>query len=145
MALAEKELHTVAPGATIRHGKNMSGRTFKTAWFAKAARKGYITDKELCEAINEVILGQADDLGGGVFKKRLNNNMHRSIILAKGGRYWIYQYLFSKSDRENIDDGELVEFRKLAKVYEKLTAAMLEELMVDGALKEICNGNKAKV
>ena len=123
----------------------MSGRTFKTAWFAKAARKGYITDKELCEAINEVILGQADDLGGGVFKKRLNNNMHRSIILAKGGRYWIYQYLFSKSDRENIDDGELVEFRKLAKVYEKLTAAMLEELMVDGALKEICNGNKAKV
>lgn len=142
---AERELHTVALGATIRHGENMSERTFKTAWFAKAARKALITDKELCEAINEVMLGQADDLGGGVFKKRLNNNMHRSIILAKGGRYWICQYLFAKSDRENIDDDELVEFRKLAKVYEKLTAAMLEELMADGALKEICNGNKAKV
>ena len=123
----------------------MSERTFKTDWFAKAARKALITDKELCEAINEVMLGQADDLGGGVFKKRLNKNMHRSIILAKGGRYWIYQYLFAKSDRENIDDEELVEFRKLAKVYEKLTAAMLDELMADGALKEICNGNKAKV
>jgi hypothetical protein len=138
-------LHAVALGATIRYGENMSERTFKTTWFAKAARKALITDKDLCDAINEVMLGQADDLGGGVFKKRLNNNMHRSIILAKGGRYWIYQYLFAKSNRENIDDDELAEFRKLAKVYEKLTAAMVEGLMADGALKEICNGNKAKV
>ncbi len=29
------------------------------------------------------MLGQADDLGGCVFKKRLNDNLHRSIILAK--------------------------------------------------------------
>ena len=28
-------------------------RTFKTAWFTKAARKGRITDDELCEAIEE--------------------------------------------------------------------------------------------
>jgi hypothetical protein len=26
-----------------------------------------------------------DYLGEGVYKKRLNDNMHRSIILAKGG------------------------------------------------------------
>ncbi|MDP2825356.1 MAG: type II toxin-antitoxin system RelE/ParE family toxin [Sulfuritalea sp.] len=138
-------MHTVALGATIGHGDNVTGRTFKTAWFAKAARKVHITDKELCEAIEEVMLGQADDLGGGVFKKRLNSNMHRSIILAKGERYWIYQYLFAKSDRENIDDDELVEFRKLAKVYEKLTADKVKELMDDGELTEICNGNKTKV
>jgi len=30
--------------------------------------------------------GQAEDLGEGVFKKRLNKNMHRSIVLAKGPR-----------------------------------------------------------
>lgn len=64
-------------------------RAFKTAWFSKAARKARIKAAELCEAIQEVMRGQADDLGGGVFKKRLNKNMHRSIILAKGGRYWI--------------------------------------------------------
>ncbi len=92
-----------------------------------------------------MMLGQADDLGGGIFKKRLNNNMHRSIILAKGGRYWIYQYLFAKSDRENIDDDELVEFRKLAKVYEKLSADKVKELMDHGEFTEICNDNKAKV
>jgi len=45
-------------------------RAFKTAWFAKAARKALINDEELCAAIAEVNLGQVDDLGGGVFKKR---------------------------------------------------------------------------
>ena len=73
-----------------------TARAFKTAWFTKAARKARIKNDELCEAIEEVRKGQADDLGGGVFKKRLNKNMHRSIILAKGGRYWIYQFLFAK-------------------------------------------------
>jgi hypothetical protein len=79
-------------------------RAFKTAWFAKAARKARITDDELCGAIEEVRKGQADDLGGGVFKKRLNKNMHRSIILAKGGRYWVYAFLFAKKDQANINE-----------------------------------------
>lgn len=61
--------------------------------------------------------GHADDLGGGVFKKRLNDNMHRSIVLAKGGRIWVYEYLFAKKDRDNIEDGELAAFRLLAKGY----------------------------
>ena len=57
-------------------------RAFKTAWFSTAARKAHIADDELCEAIREAMKGQADDLGGGVFKKRLSKNRHRSIILA---------------------------------------------------------------
>lgn len=82
-------------------------RVFKTRWFSKAARKALIKDTELCEAIAEVLRGQADDLGGGVFKKRLNKNLRRSIILARGRKYWIYTYLFAKKDRENIEDDEL--------------------------------------
>ena len=46
-----------------------SPRVFKTAWFARSAGKAHITDKELCSAIQQVMVGQADDLGGGVFKK----------------------------------------------------------------------------
>jgi hypothetical protein len=92
-----------------------TARAFKTTWFAKAARKARIKDDELCEAIRDIRKGQADDLGGGVFKKRLNKNMHWSIILAKGGRYWIYAYLFAKKDRDNISDDELEDFRTLAK------------------------------
>lgn len=60
----EAVVNSVAPGATICHGDNVTGMTSRTAWFAKAARKVHITDKELCEAIKEVMLGQADDLGG---------------------------------------------------------------------------------
>lgn len=83
--------------------------------------------------------GQADDLGGGVFKKRLNDNMHRSLILAKGGRYWVYAYLFAKKDRANIAHDELVEFRKLADIYARMTESEGEAGLRDGALLEICH------
>jgi len=63
-------------------------RVFKTAWFTKNAKKAGISDVTLCTAFREVLLGQADDLGGGVFKKRLSNNAYRSIILAKRGGHW---------------------------------------------------------
>ncbi|MDR3745590.1 MAG: type II toxin-antitoxin system RelE/ParE family toxin [Acidobacteriaceae bacterium] len=82
-------------------------RVFKTAWFTKAARKAHIADDELCAAIRQVMLGQADDLGGGVFKKRLSKNLYRSIVLAKGRQFWVYEYLFAKKDRANIADDEL--------------------------------------
>ena len=90
-------------------------RTFKTAWFSKAAKKARIEDSALCAYIQQAAQGQADDLGGGVFKKRINNNMHRAIILARAGRFWIFEYLFAKNDRENIGTAELVQFRDLAK------------------------------
>ncbi len=106
-----------------------SARAFKTAWFEKAARKPRIEDDDLCEAFQEVLRGQADDLGGWVFKKRLNKNEHRSIILAKGGRYWIYEYLFAKKDRENIEDGELADIRILAKSYAALSEGQIARLL----------------
>jgi hypothetical protein len=36
-----------------------------------------------------------------LLKKKLNKNQHRSITLAKGGQYWIDEYLFAKKDRDN--------------------------------------------
>lgn len=119
----------------------MSERTFKTAWFSKAAKKARISDKALCKAIEQVARGQADDLGGGVFKKRLNDNMHRSIVLAKAGEYWVFAYLFAKKDRANIDDDELLAFRKLAELYRRKTQAELDAEIETGALLEICNGD----
>jgi hypothetical protein len=115
-------------------------RVFKTAWFSKAARKARITDQALCKAMKEVELGQADDLGGGVYKKRLNNNMHRSIVLSKASTFWVYEYLFAKSDRANIEDDELNAFRELAKGYAGLTVQQVNQLITDKQLKEICRG-----
>src|SRR5450759_3573900 len=114
-------------------------RVFKTAWFAKMARKTHIGDEDLCLAIMQVMRGQADDLGGGGFKKRLNDNMHRSIVLAKGGRFWVYEYLFAKQDRDNIDDDELIAFRSLATSYGKLTDQEIAKLIANRKFLEICN------
>jgi hypothetical protein len=122
-----------------------AARVFKTAWFAKAARKAHITDAALCEAIQEIMKGQADDLGGGVFKKRLNKNRHRSIVLAKGGRYWIYAYVFAKRDRANIEDDELDDFRVLAKGYASLNEQQIATLVADEDLMEICDDGKDEV
>jgi hypothetical protein len=114
-------------------------RSFKTAWFSKAAKKAHISDDELCAAIRQVMLGQADDLGGGVFKKRLSKNRYRSIILARGGRYWVYEYTFAKKDRANIEDAQLDDFRKLAKVYGILTEQQVDQLTQHKDWIEICN------
>jgi hypothetical protein len=114
-------------------------RAFKTAWFAKEAYKAKITDEVLCRAMQQVMQGQADDLGGGVFKKRLNDNMHRSIILAKADIYWIYVYLYAKKDRENINREELSGFKKLAKDYCSAGEDKISALLKEDELLEICH------
>jgi hypothetical protein len=125
--------------------KEKTARVFKTALFSKIAKKARIKDDVLCTAIKEVMRGQAVDLGGGVFKKRLNENMHRGIILAKGGKDWVYEYLFAKKDRDNIDNDELEAFKKLAKFYAALTGQQIEQLVKDGGFVEICYGEKDQV
>jgi hypothetical protein len=120
-------------------------RVFKTAWFTKASKKARITDDELCSAVGQVMLGQADDLGGGVFKKRLSKNQYRSIILARGRRYWVYTYLFAKQDRANIEDNELMSFRELAALYARKTADDLAKEMQLKEIVEICHETQSQV
>ena len=114
-------------------------RSDRAAWFAKAAKKARIGDPELCAAVREERRGQAEDLGGGVFKKRLNDNMHRSLILAKGGRNWVYAYLFAKKDRANISSDELAASNKLADAYGRMTATEAEAAVRNRDLLEICH------
>lgn len=118
--------------------KRPQSRVFMTAWFSKASRKALISESELCRAAQQVALDQADDLGGGVFKKRLNKNEHRAIILTKVGSFWIYEFLFAKKDMENIDKAELLAFRKLAKSYATLTDQQIEMLLAQKHWIEIC-------
>ena len=128
----------------MRDGQELQ-RVFKTAWFAKASKKACIPDDELCSAVRQVMLGQADDLGGGVFKKRLGRNQYRSLILARGRRYWVYAYLFSKQDRANIEDDELVSFRALAGLYARKTEIDLMREMERRELVEICREKQSQV
>ena len=114
-------------------------RTFKTAWFHKQARKAKISDAQLCKAVAQIGQGQMVDLGGGVYKKRLDENRHRSIILAHSGHFWIYEFLFAKKDKDNIDESELMAFRTLVKAYKGLTSTQVQQLLDEGDFLEICH------
>lgn len=67
--------------------------------------------------------------------------MHRSIVLAKAREFWVFAYLFAKKARANIDDDELLAFRKLADLYRGKAKADLEAELEIGALLEIDHGN----
>lgn len=113
-------------------------RIFKAKVFSRDARKAAIKDAGLCDAATEMDKGQVDDLGGNVWKKRLNKNMHRAIVILCPRRFWLFAYLFAKKDRENIDDDELAAFKKLARDLAKSDDAAVAMLTKNGDFLEIC-------
>jgi hypothetical protein len=118
-----------------------AGRVFKTPYFSKQAKAGGISDGELCDAAEELENGQGESLGGGLWKKRLHKNRHRAIVLTKVGAFWVYLYLFAKSDRENISPKELRAFKKLSGDYQ---SADVDRMLQNGDLHEICKIQKGK-
>jgi len=79
---------------------------------------------------------------GGVYKKRLNQNRDRAIILVKGGEHWFYTFLYAKQDMANIDNRELAGFRELAKHYAALSDEKITALIKSKELVEICHDCK---
>lgn len=69
---------------------------FKTKAFARLAAKAQILDEELLRAGKDLAEGKGGNLGGNVWKKRLNKNMHRSIVVEKVGDHW---FLFTCTQR----------------------------------------------
>ncbi len=126
----------------IMKPRKEKARAFKYKKFSKDASKASITDAELYRAIQEVMQGQAVDLGGGVYKKRLNKNTHRSIILAKGKNIWVFQYLYAKKDLDNISIEDLVLLKTLASNYGAMTVAELDKLIESKELQEIYYGDE---
>ena len=121
-------------------------RVFKTGWFSKHAAKIGIKDAELCEVAQELMQGLWDaDLGGNVYKKRLNENRHRSIVITKTASYQIFTYLLAKADRDNISSDELKAFKKLAKDYSILSNEVIDIQVTNKDLLEICNDCTNKV
>lgn len=117
-------------------------RVFKTKWFSKTAKSHAIKDSELSQVIEAAMQGKADDPGGGVYKKRLNQNRDRAIILAKGGEHWFYTFLYAKQDMANIDSHELAGFRELAKHYAALADEKITALIKSKELMEIFHDSK---
>ena len=97
-------------------------RIFKNTRFSRYADKEGISDNELKEAVNRLETGQADaNMGGNVYKLRFarsgegKSGGHRVIVLFKSGEKTFYVYGFAKSDRDDISEKELRNFKERAK------------------------------
>ena len=108
-------------------------RIFKNAWFNRFADKEGITDGELKDAVNRLEAGQADaDLGGGVYKVRVarpgegKSGAYRVIVFFRSEERTFFVYGFAKSDRGNINEGDLRAFKAEAKYELSLTDEQVE-------------------
>ena len=97
-------------------------RVFVTKVFARFARKERLDERRLCEAIERAERGSIDaDLGGNVIKQRVarpgggRSGGTRTVIAYRAKYRSVFLYGFAKSDRDNIDDRELADLKKLAK------------------------------
>jgi hypothetical protein len=89
-------------------------RAFKTRYFSRWMRKTELTDKALCAAIAEMMLGLIDgDLSGGIVKKRIGlagrgkRSGARTLVATNKGSRWFFVYGFEKNDWANISADEL--------------------------------------
>ena len=57
----------------------------------------------------------------------------------------MYAYLFAKQDRANILPDELLEFRKLAAAYARMTVSEVNIELRNGDLLAICHDEQGKV
>jgi hypothetical protein len=119
-------------------------RVFKTKPFTRFAKQEGIGDEGLCDAVRRAEKRQIDaDLGGGVIKQRLarqgqgKSGGFRSIVLFRRGSMAIFAYGFAKSGRENIEQGELKAFRKLAQEMLALDDKSLAAAIRNGTITEI--------
>ena len=119
-------------------------RIFKNTWFTRFANKEGITDTELRETVNRLEAGQAyADLGGGVYKVRVarpgegKSGGYRVIVFFKSEERTFFVYGFAKSDRANIDRGELQIFKDDAKDQLAMTDEQIKAWLRNKTLIEI--------
>ena len=100
-------------------------RVFKNTWFQRFARREEITDQVLIVAIDRAEKGMVDaDLGGKVIKQRIarlkqgKSSGYRTIIIFNSGDKAFFVYGFTKSERGNIDKGEIDIFKKAARYFD---------------------------
>jgi|ERR1019366_460696 hypothetical protein len=117
---------------------------FKTRWLARFARHERITDESLREAIARAERGLIDaDLGGGLIKQRVarqgqgRSGGYRMIVAYRDKTRAVFLYAFAKNERENIDQDELVEFRKVGLNWLNAPPQTLAEAIEDGFLQEV--------
>jgi hypothetical protein len=119
-------------------------RVFKNTRFARFARKECISDEELRDVVKQLEEGQPDaDLGGDVYKMRIarpgegKSGGYRAVVFFRSEYRTFFVYGFAKSDRANIDQGELRVFKNRAKDAFAITDEQIRERIRKGTLIEV--------
>jgi hypothetical protein len=99
-------------------------RVFATKVFTRFARGERLNDERLCEAVARSGRGLIDaELGGGLIKQRVaragggRSGGYRAVIAFRAEQRSVFLYGFAKNERDNINDRELDELKKLARLY----------------------------
>jgi hypothetical protein len=119
-------------------------RIFATKFFARFARKEGIGQRQLCDAVERAERGLIDaSLGGGLIKQRVaragggRSGGYRTVIAYHAARRSIFLYGFAKNDRENIDERELADLKKLARLLLSYSDEQIETALNESELKEL--------
>ena len=119
-------------------------RVFTTKVFARFARKERLDDRRLCEAIARAERGSTDaDLGGNLIKQRVScpgggrSGGYRTVIAYRAAQRSVFLYGFTKSERDNIDDRELDDLKKLARNYLAYSAEQIARALEQAELREV--------
>lgn len=119
-------------------------RVFKTKLFSRWADEEGMTDKALCEAVEEVAAGLVDaNLGSNVYKKRVGLNGRgkrggvRTLIAFRVEDKAFFLYGFAKNERDNITRTKLEVLRLLAKQYLSFNDKALTKTIGAGELIEV--------
>ena len=119
-------------------------KVFKLDSFCKFARKEHVSDSDLLIALNAILRGNADaNLGSFLYKQRVarhgkgTSGGYRVILCLRVEDKAFFLYGFSKSERSNINDRELLALKKQAKILLSLSAEIIKSMLDDGVLVEI--------
>lgn len=123
-------------------------RILKTRVFERWARKIKLLDWQLYEALEQITSGLYDaNLGGFLYKKRIamdnkgKSGSLRTIIAYKVEDKAFFLYGFTKNQRENITETEMIALKDLAKLYfsctdEQITIAVKNKKLIEVRLDE---------
>lgn len=112
--------------------------------FHRWAKREKLTNQVLKKVVEEVMNGLIDaDLGGGLFKKRFakvgqgKRSGYRSLLAFKQNGRAIFLFGFSKNDRDNIEEAQLKELKKLSKAFLMLPDKKIHKLIKEKKLIEV--------
>lgn len=119
-------------------------RVLKNKAFHQWAKEQRLSDSILIKCVKEMEQGLYDaNLGGNVYKKRLSlkgkgkSGGARLILAFKKNDRTIFIYAFSKGEKHNIDQNELVGLKKLARKYFTYSDNELDRAVAQGILIEV--------